>query len=304
MPAAPCRGGAERAGAQGHCAQAGRLPRAVCRQHGRPLPAGHQDHAVGAAQRSAAQHGTARHGTLQHSTAQHGRAQPSLVFGAGGGAPKSCRGWAGSLAFWSRWGSQLVGAGSKAVYVLLRRTRGLPAWARMQTVTAESTAAWLGPGRGAVRLYTDFFQSDIIVASPLALATKLGEGPGEDGLHPQVGGRERAQQSGGWAHVLVGERGKGGRGLAGPQGNFPGGVAASRAVAGAGWSTVPAQQRLRARRAQLKRPQARPLPQPHLLSSVLPPCALPPGLPVVHRSDCAGAGRRDAHAELGARGHG
>ena len=43
-----------------------------------------------------------------------------------------------------------------------------------------------------MRLYTDFFQSDIIVASPLALATKLGEGPGEDGKHPQVcrgGGR-------------------------------------------------------------------------------------------------------------------
>lgn len=37
-----------------------------------------------------------------------------------------------------------------------------------------------------MRLYTDFFQSDIIVASPLALATKLGEGPEEDGKHPQV----------------------------------------------------------------------------------------------------------------------
>lgn len=37
--------------------------------------------------------------------------------------------------------------------------------------------------RGAVRLFADFFQSDIIVASPIALATKQGEaekeGPGE-----------------------------------------------------------------------------------------------------------------------------
>ena len=29
--------------------------------------------------------------------------------------------------------------------------------------------------RGSVRLYSDFYESDIIVASPLALATKLSE---------------------------------------------------------------------------------------------------------------------------------
>ncbi len=29
--------------------------------------------------------------------------------------------------------------------------------------------------RGSVRLYSDFYESDIIVASPLALATKLTE---------------------------------------------------------------------------------------------------------------------------------
>ena len=35
--------------------------------------------------------------------------------------------------------------------------------------------------RGAVRLYADFYQSDIIVASPLALATALQEGEAEGG---------------------------------------------------------------------------------------------------------------------------
>ncbi len=35
------------------------------------------------------------------------------------------------------------------------------------------------PTRGAVRLYSDFYQSDIIVASPLGLATRLGEAPAE-----------------------------------------------------------------------------------------------------------------------------
>ena len=33
--------------------------------------------------------------------------------------------------------------------------------------------------RGAVRLYSDFYQSDIIVASPLGLVTRLGEAPAE-----------------------------------------------------------------------------------------------------------------------------
>ena len=33
--------------------------------------------------------------------------------------------------------------------------------------------------RGAVRIFSDFYQSDIIVASPLGLATKLGEAQAE-----------------------------------------------------------------------------------------------------------------------------
>ena len=37
------------------------------------------------------------------------------------------------------------------------------------------------PTRGAVRLYSDFYQSDIIVASPLGLATRFGEAPAEGG---------------------------------------------------------------------------------------------------------------------------
>lgn len=34
---------------------------------------------------------------------------------------------------------------------------------------------WFARCRGSVRLYSDFYESDIIVASPLALATKLTE---------------------------------------------------------------------------------------------------------------------------------
>lgn len=41
---------------------------------------------------------------------------------------------------------------------------------------------WLLPFcRGSVRLYSDFYESDIIVASPLALATKLSEDEEEGG---------------------------------------------------------------------------------------------------------------------------
>ena len=37
------------------------------------------------------------------------------------------------------------------------------------------SAGWVLLCRGSVRLYSDFYESDIIVASPLALATKLSE---------------------------------------------------------------------------------------------------------------------------------
>lgn len=44
---------------------------------------------------------------------------------------------------------------------------------------------WVGVAcRGSVRLYSDFYESDIIVASPLALATKLSEDE-EEGEHHQ-----------------------------------------------------------------------------------------------------------------------
>lgn len=36
--------------------------------------------------------------------------------------------------------------------------------------------------RGSVRLYSDFYESDIIIASPLALATKMSEDE-EEGEH-------------------------------------------------------------------------------------------------------------------------
>ena len=44
----------------------------------------------------------------------------------------------------------------------------------MHVVPKESTLADVSC-RGSVRLYSDFYESDIIVASPLALATKLSE---------------------------------------------------------------------------------------------------------------------------------
>lgn len=68
--------------------------------------------------------------------------------------------------------------------------------------------------RGSVRLYTDFFQSDIIIASPLALATKLNEvgtKGGKDGetsdflssIEILVMERTDVMMMQNWAHVLT-----------------------------------------------------------------------------------------------------
>lgn len=67
--------------------------------------------------------------------------------------------------------------------------------------------------RGAIKLYADFLQSDIIVASPIALATKLAEPPADEGGGPadflssiEVAVIDRADvllmQN--WAHVVTG----------------------------------------------------------------------------------------------------
>jgi hypothetical protein len=68
--------------------------------------------------------------------------------------------------------------------------------------------------RGAIKLYSDFLQSDIIVASPLALTTVLAEPPPEGGGAPgdflsaiEIAVVDRADvllmQN--WAHVVTGE---------------------------------------------------------------------------------------------------
>jgi U3 small nucleolar RNA-associated protein 25 len=66
--------------------------------------------------------------------------------------------------------------------------------------------------RGAVKLFSDFFDSDIIVASPLALATRLAEGGGEEGgaadflSSVEIALVERADMMlmQNWAHVATG----------------------------------------------------------------------------------------------------
>ena len=70
--------------------------------------------------------------------------------------------------------------------------------------------------RGAVRLYSDFYQSDVLVASPLGLATALEEGRrGEGGagagdflssVEVVVVERADVMQMQNWAHVVTGER--------------------------------------------------------------------------------------------------
>ena len=67
--------------------------------------------------------------------------------------------------------------------------------------------------RGSVRLYADFYESDIIVASPLALATKLTEGEEEEGgaadmlssIEVLLVARLDVLQMQNWAHVTTGE---------------------------------------------------------------------------------------------------
>ena len=66
------------------------------------------------------------------------------------------------------------------------------------------------PCRGSVRLYTEFFDSDIIVASPLALASQLGEG--KEGAADFLASIEIAlvdrcdvMQMQNWSHVVTGE---------------------------------------------------------------------------------------------------
>lgn len=70
--------------------------------------------------------------------------------------------------------------------------------------------------RGAVRLFSEFYQSDIIVASPLAVATLLGEAPadGETGapadflssIEVAVVVRADVMCMQNWAHVKLGAR--------------------------------------------------------------------------------------------------
>ena len=66
--------------------------------------------------------------------------------------------------------------------------------------------------RGAVKLYSDFLQSDIVVASPIALATKLSEESDEEGgladflssIEIAIVDRADVQLMQNWAHVVTG----------------------------------------------------------------------------------------------------
>ena len=67
--------------------------------------------------------------------------------------------------------------------------------------------------RGAVKLYSDFLQSDIVVASPIALATKLSEESDEEGgladflssIEIAIVDRADVQLMQNWAHVVTGD---------------------------------------------------------------------------------------------------
>lgn len=65
--------------------------------------------------------------------------------------------------------------------------------------------------RGAVKLYSDFMQSDVIVASPIALATKLSEEAEEGGpadflssIEIAIVDRADVLLMQNWAHVVTG----------------------------------------------------------------------------------------------------
>ena len=71
----------------------------------------------------------------------------------------------------------------------------------------------LGECRGAVKLYSDFLQSDIVVASPIALATKLSDeqkeeegGPADflSSIEIAIVDRADVLLMQNWAHVLTG----------------------------------------------------------------------------------------------------
>ena len=70
---------------------------------------------------------------------------------------------------------------------------------------------WVCRSRGAVKLYADFMQSDIIVASPIALATKLSDEVEEGGpadflssIEIAIADRADVQLMQNWAHVVTG----------------------------------------------------------------------------------------------------
>ena len=66
--------------------------------------------------------------------------------------------------------------------------------------------------RGAVKLYADFFQSDFLVASPIALATKQAEVEGKSdedldflsSIEIAVAARCDVMQMQNWSHVRTG----------------------------------------------------------------------------------------------------
>lgn len=78
---------------------------------------------------------------------------------------------------------------------------------------ASSYTEYVGECRGAVKLYSDFLQSDIVVASPIALATKLSDeqkeeegGPADflSSIEIAVVDRADVLLMQNWAHVVTG----------------------------------------------------------------------------------------------------